>query len=53
MNGSCKPSQLFSHWQHMHANNPAAKQLEARWRRATKMKAISLEQLDHSAPHAR
>ena len=33
MNGSCKPSQLFSHWQHMHANNPAAKQLEARWRR--------------------
>ena len=34
----------------MHANNPAAKQLEARWRRAIKMKAISLEQLDQCAP---
>ncbi|EOD24640.1 hypothetical protein EMIHUDRAFT_463555 [Emiliania huxleyi CCMP1516] len=41
MNGSCKPSQLFSHWQHMHANNPAAKQLEARWRQAIKMKGTS------------
>ena len=50
MNGSCKPSQLFSHWQHMHANNPAAKQLEARWRQAIKMKGISLEQLDQCAP---
>ena len=50
MNGSCKPSQLFSHWQNMHPKNPAAKQLEARWRQAIKMKGISLEQLDQCAP---
>ena len=54
MNGSCKPSQLFSHWQHMHANNPAAKQLEARWRQAIKMKGTSRSSSSWtSAPRAR
>ena len=53
MNGSCKPSQLFSHWQHMHANNPAAKQLEARWRQAIKMKGTSRSSSSTSAPRAR
>ena len=33
--GGCKPSQLYSHWQKQHAENPAAaKQLEKRWRNA-------------------
>ena len=39
----------------MHANNPAAKQLEARWRQAIKMKGTSRSSssTSGSAPHAR
>ena len=50
MNGACKPSQLYSHWQHMHPGNPAARQLEVRWRQAIKNKGITLAQLDVCAP---
>ena len=46
MNGNCKPSQLYSHWQSVHKGNPAAEQLEARWRAAIKDKSLTLEQLD-------
>ena len=50
MNGSCKPSQLYSHWQTAHSENPAAKQLEARWRKAIKDKSLSTAQLDACVP---
>ena len=50
MNGNCKPSQLYSHWQSVHKGNPAAKQLEARWRAAIKDKSLTLQQLDACAP---
>jgi hypothetical protein len=50
MNGACKPSQLFSHWQHIHKGNPAAQALEARWRAALKNRGMTLEQLDTCAP---
>ena len=39
-----------SHWQTVHKSNPAAKQLEARWRKAIKNKMLTLAQLDACAP---
>ena len=50
MNGECKPSQLYSHWQKMHSENPAAKELEARWRAAIKNKSLTLTALNACAP---
>ena len=34
LNGIGAVSQLYSHWQQRHAENPAARKLEARWRLA-------------------
>ena len=45
MNGACKPSQLYSHWQHAHKDNPMAKQLEKCWRRAIKNRHLSQDAL--------
>ena len=39
-----------SHWQTVHKGNKAAEQLEARWRKAIKNKAITLRDLDTCAP---
>ena len=50
MNGACKPSQLYSHWESMHKGNPAAAQLVVRWRAAIKNKLITLTELDTCAP---
>ena len=50
MNGECKPSQLYSHWRNVHKDNPAAKELEARWRKAIKNRNLSSAQLDVCAP---
>ena len=46
LNGPSRVSQLYSHWQVQHADNPAAAILERRWRKAIKNKMISLEQLN-------
>ena len=45
MNGACKPSQLYSHWQHAHKDNPMCKQLEACWRRGIKNRHLSQDAL--------
>ena len=39
-----------SHWQTMHKGNKAAKELEARWRKAIKNKSLTRAQLDVCAP---
>lgn len=41
---------LLTLWQEQHADNPAARQLEARWRAALLDKTISLEKLDADFP---
>ena len=33
LNGVGRVSQLYSHWQHCHKDNPAARVLETRWRK--------------------
>ena len=50
MNGDCKPSQLYSHWQTVHKGNKAAKELEVRWRAAIKNKTLEIADLDVCAP---
>ena len=42
-------SQLFKHWEKKHGENPAAKQLVARFKMLLKNKTLSLERLDAAA----
>ena len=50
LNGVCAISQLYSHWQKNHAENPASAVLEARWRLALDNKGKSAEWLDDKHP---
>jgi hypothetical protein len=50
MNGYCKPSQLYSHWQTVHKDNPAAATMIARWRKALASRKITREALDELFP---
>ena len=43
LNGVSAISQLYSHWQEVHKDNPAAQKLEARWR-------LALDNTDKSQP---
>ena len=46
LNGVGAVSQLYSHWQEKHGENPAARVLEARWRLALDNPSKSAEWLD-------
>jgi len=50
LNGNCKVSQLYSHWSHVHKDNPAAKRMTERWRHAFKNPRITRAQLDEVLP---
>ena len=39
-------SQLYSHWQHGHKDNPAARVLEKRWRKVLKARTIPVDKLN-------
>ena len=46
----CAAWQLYSHWEHMHKENPEAKAITLRWRHALKNRKITASQLDALAP---
>ena len=50
LNGIGAVSQLYSHWQDRHGENPAARVLEARWRLALDNKDKSKLWLDERVP---
>ena len=52
LNGVGRVSQLYSHWQHCHKNNPAARVLEKRWRTVLQARTITLEKLNGKPGHA-
>ena len=45
-------SQLYSHWQICHKENPAARVLEKRWRTVMKARTISVNKLNALPGHA-